>query len=448
MPEPAVAAQSYTEEMSRNRRRDLWGLHDLDSFDAEAFDIKIAHEMLRKDASIAAAWGIIRLVLSKSFGEYQHDDPEIQEFVQEALKSAEGYDDAVQAILTAPAYGFSCVEAVWEAVEAREWTGQLTPQWTYRKLKPVHPLTIRNGFKLDDMGNLEAVEQRIQGLDPIELPREKLILWSFNDVWGDRPEGYSMLEPAYGHYHACKALRRLWHRALEQGPKPLITWPVPPGEMYCPIHQKQEPRVQVFTELLEDIDDRSGIAYVAQGEDWADMKPTVLANEHIKPGDFLEAIRYHEGNEFKALLTPRMLFEEPEHATRAQAQVQFYGPFVQNIEGLHSGLERVLIEQLVKPLIVVNFPPGRVGDYGSWEFSRIQAEEYEMWAGVIWRLVNAGLRLTDADWAKIRSYYGDLLVTEETEELDEEQDRTSDEGEATEQLAALGRYDAELRMGA
>jgi len=200
-----------------------------------------------------------------------------------------------------------------------------------------------------------------------------------------------------------------------------------------------EPRVQVITEVLDDIDDRSGIVYVAQGEDWANLRPEVLANAHINPADFLAALRYHEGAIYKALLTPRMLLEEPEHATRAQAQVQYYGPFVQHVEGLATELGKVLVEQLVRPLLTVNF--GEVADVGSWEVTPLRPEEYDMWAGVILRLVNSGLMLTPEDWAKIRSYYGDLLLPGEEAALPEAEEAKR----AAEGLTMLGRYEAELQ---
>ena len=116
----AVDAQAYTEELSRVRRHDLWGLRDLDAFGGEAFDLRVAHRMLHDDATIAAAWGIIRLTLGKVLGEYQHDDPTIQEFVRQALTSAEGYERALQALATAPLYGYSCVETIWRPAEAGE----------------------------------------------------------------------------------------------------------------------------------------------------------------------------------------------------------------------------------------------------------------------------------------------------------------------------------------
>lgn len=437
----AVDAQAYTEELSRVRRHDLWGLRDLDAFGNEAFDLRVAHRMLHDDATIAAAWGIIRLTLGKVLGEYQHDDPTIQEFVRQALTGAEGYERALQALATAPLYGYSCVETIWRPAEAGEY-GASTPRWVYRKFKPVHPLTIRDGFRTDERGDLTEIEQRVLGYSAVVLPRPKLVLWSYNDTWGDRPQGYSLLEPVYSHYHACRALQRLWHRALEQGPRPLITWPVPPGDMYCPTHGRMEPRVQVITEVLDDIDDRSGIVYVAQGEDWANLRPEVLANAHINPADFLAALRYHEGAIYKALLTPRMLLEEPEHATRAQAQVQYYGPFVQHVEGLAAELGKVLVDQLVRPLLAVNF--GEVADFGSWEVTPLRPEEYDMWAGVILRLVNSGLMLTPEDWAKIRSYYGDLLLPGE-EAAETALPEAAEAKRAAEGLTMLGRYEAELQ---
>jgi len=112
------------------------------------------------------------------------------------------------------------------------------------------------------------------------------------------------------------------------------------------------------------------------------------------------------------------------------------------VEGLAAELGKVLVDQLVRPLLAVNF--GEVADFGSWEVTPLRPEEYDMWAGVILRLVNSGLMLTPEDWAKIRSYYGDLLLPGEAA-AETALPEAAEAKRAAEGLTMLGRYEAELQ---
>ena len=401
MNDEILPVAQYTKSISQVPRKDLWGLGNLAVYDEGDFTIRKAHEMVHEDPTLATAWAILRGTLLSHMGGYHNENPKIEEFVVDTLAVTKGWGQSQRALLTAPLYGFSVVEEVWMADGT---------QWVYDQLKPIHPTTIDKGFELDKNGDLLSVRQRIGFGEPgPPIFVNKLIVWSFGDDFGQLPQGISLLRPAYRHYHSVDALLKLWNSCMEMGPRPLIAWPVGPGELYCPIHEIMEPAGQVIEELAANITDRSLIAYTA-GDNGGTQKPEVLANEHIRPEDFLSAIRFHNGEMLKAMLVPRLLVEEAEFGTRAQAQVQYYGPFIENVRGIQAQVGPIIIDQLVRRLIEVNF--GEQDDYGEWQFDVIDTRDEEMLASVLERLVRSGIELTEADHKKLRGVFDEVLDSE------------------------------------
>lgn len=382
-------------------RRGSWALLNEDSVTAysdQGFGVSKVNEMLA-DPAVSSGWSIVRLIIESHLGTYYHPDDEIQEFVRTQLQRCDNYSGGIRALITAPLYGFSVIEKIWHVFD--------DGSWGYRRFNPLHPATVeRGGFKTDKHGHVTAVRQRNSYGDQAVHQRAKVAHWAFNDVFEESPKGESLLRPAYRAYTAIRAILRLWHRALEQGPRPFVVWPVPREEVQCPIHKQQESAVQVATEILEQIEDRSGIAFEMDNTDMP--LPTVLTNEHIDPTDFLNAIKYHESTIFRALLTPKMLVEESEYSSRAQATTQYRGAFLQSVRGIQKQLNETLINELVIPLIAVNYTD--VDTPGHWESDPMESIERDTVALAIQRVSQAGYPFSRADYERIAEYFPEVLV--------------------------------------
>ena len=400
-----IPVKEYREEIGFSARRtDIWGTDSFQEYDAEKFDLKLASQMLRRDATINTCHRIIELVLRAHLGTYQHDDPKIQQFVSESLQAADGWDQALTALRTAPWYGFALVECMWDVRDGR---------WVITSLKPRHPTTLHKGFRWED-GELTYVEQKRADYKRAKIPLNECLLWSYEDEFGEEPEGRSILEGCYASYHASKAVMRLWHRELEQGPKPLILWPTEGGEMDCPFHNITESKVQVYTEVIERLESTGGFSYeTVLGPDGQPVvgKPEVMSTQHIKPGDYSEAMHYHDTKKYAVLLVPRLLLEEAEHGTRAQSEVQFGGLFSLSINSMLDQQGAILVEQGARRLIQLNF--AGVTDYGRWAVEKLEPEEWEMWATILRFLLDAGFPITTPDWDKVRGKYPQIFVSAE-----------------------------------
>lgn len=415
MPTPKTATTNVAtegppvEKMGRwvgkpyGRRKDIWGVSRLYAKSDEergGFSLKLVDEMKRRDSTIRSAWRLTTLVMKSHLGTYRNPDPELEAFVNEAIGTMDGWSSLVDSLLGAPFWGVSVVEVVWVV--------QPDGSWVMGAAKPRHPLSIVGGWIVNDDGDLIAATQKVEGeRERIKIPMPKLVHHPFDAEFGpgEQPDGQSLLEAATRHYLSTKALIPLWNRLMEQGPVPLLEWATAGGEIQCPYHDTMEPRVQVYTEAVEQLEAFGALIYEG-GEDIG--KPTVMSNEHIHPDHYESAVKYHDAGKGKAVLVPRMLVDEPEHATRAMATTQYTGAFLANLKGMQGQLEPVLIGQVAKPMLQVNFPD--VTDFGEWGFLELAPDDVEILGEFIYKLTQAGGPIVGADWKKIRSQKPEWFV--------------------------------------
>lgn len=379
-----------------NRRKDIWGVAALYAEDEKRgdFDLKLVEEMKQRDATIRSAWRLTTLVMKSHLGTYRNPNPEHEAFVNEAIKGMVGWSSLIDSMLGAPYWGFAATEVVWAD------TGP-EGRWVMAAAKPRHPKSLTGGWIVNKDGDLIAASQKVAGKrERIPIPMPKLVHHPFDAEFGpgEQPEGQSLLEPATRHYLSTKALIPLWNLLMEQGPRPLLEWATAGGKIRCPYHDQMEERVVVYTEAIERLEQFGALVYEG-GEDVG--APTVLSNEHVHPEHYETAVIYHDAQKGKAVLVPRMLVDEPEHATRAMSQTQYTGAFLENLKGMQGQLEPVLVGQVAKPMLVVNF--AGVTDFGEWVFLELQPDEVEVLGEFVYKLVQSGAPLVAADWKKIRA---------------------------------------------
>lgn len=404
MPEEAIPAQEYQKMIGVPQRKDLWGIGALTaSLLDENFTLKVANEM-RRDPTIRAVWRLTTLLLKSHIGRYTHPDEELAAFVNQSLQAADGWDSCLNTLLTAPFYGFAVVECVWSVTEGK---------WVIAKFAPRHPTTLTRGFATDAQGTLVSVGQKRTGTtERIQIPIQKVVHWPYDADFGpgEEPEGESLLQAANRSWTTVKALIRLHNLALERGPIPLTAWPTASGTTFCPIHMEEEPRVVVYTELLSNVEAGNALVYEG-GEDVGE--PKVLTTENVSPEDFVAAIRYHDGKMASSMLCPKLVLEEPEHATRAMAGTQ-YGLFLENLAGMQAQVNRVLRDQVAWRIVLLNYanPPD---DKGEWQSEELSTEDHEMWSSVVERNTRSGIRVNPGDEAKIKKMHEKVYVQPDEE---------------------------------
>jgi phage gp29-like protein len=315
----------------------------------EEVDLWVYWAMYRSDATVKAGVEFIRnTILSRLVGYKNETYPEVQLFVENVLEAMQGtLQDVVQDLLSALWAGFAVAEIVYEPLKEEGKIG-------LRKVKVLNPISVYPLIKVKETGEIEKIEQQV-GTEKIELPLERVILWSFQSDFGN-PYGNSLLRPAYVPWMTKILLQRLWNIHLERLATPLSIASLPQAEMnvWCPIHQREERYIEAMRHILEDLYNRNSLVYSGGAE--------IKFQEIEGRGDFYEsAIRYQDVLILRALLIPSLLVSEAEYGTRAQATVH-QEAFQKMLGGIVRELKAVLEEQLFRKLIELNF--GQLDDWG------------------------------------------------------------------------------------
>lgn len=407
---------------------------------------RLIHFWLMKqfDPTVRAALFIVKLMITRRMGEYRNDDnPKLQETVNELLgRMAGGPKRAMSVLLSALWAGFAVGGKVWQT-EANEW-------WVDR-LDLLHPMsffskqgTEPDGIKLDsETGTVTEVTQYSAALDqePETIPIGDVVYWPLLQEIREQVYGNSLLEAARRGWFSKVKAEQGWNTFGEKVAFPTIIIRVPQGNITDSRTGETVSWAQYIAKFYEELEPGMLLAIPLDPD-------TKLEAELLSPqGDgkaFDLLCNYWDAQLFKSILTPRLLLEEPEHASRAQASTNLE-LFLLTLEGIRDDLGYAWFEQLVKPLIDYNAGPQ--DNYGEWVWQDLQQADLQMLAGVFDQVqrglassaqaaMAGGRELYDADEAKIREVYAaaGLASPAEVEEEQKERDREreAEEREAVE----------------
>jgi len=411
--------------------------------------------MQQFDPTIGAAVYIIRRMLINAIGEYHHEQEGIKQFITDALANIEGgFQLAVSRLLTAPVFGVATLEKLWGRTENR---------WTIDRLELLHPLTYarelyegsaqaiisgkKEGIALDKQTQrVEEVTQYSGKISeaPVTHKIANLVYWPYNAQFREDVYGNSILEKARRSWYAKVKMEAYWAVLMEKYAVPIPIMPVPEGYHEDPVTGEPVTNALWFANFFEELVAGQALTIEMGTEEMAAWKDSLqlLESKAGAAADFDRACRYFDGQLFKAVMMPRLLLEEPEHATRAQAEVnlEFFNLMLQ---GIQDELNEVLVQQIVAPMVLYNF--GEAAGKGEWQAGSFKDDDMELMAQVLLLVrqaqafaMQAGVD-DSADMAKARTgWASDLLAN--PEEVVEFQQAATERGteEAEEVLSAYG----------
>jgi len=347
-------------------------------------------EMLN-DSTVAAGYDFLRFTVLSRVGEYTNaEDPEIEEFVREQIDRLSGaFELTLSDIFTAVWAGVSVTEMVLRPITEGKWAGKVG----FQALHTIDPATIQpRGFKMSDNGwQIESVSQRV-GAKSVELPGENLIVWSHDAAFGN-PWGSSIFRAFYKNYFTKDFAIRVWGIFLERYAMPILRGAAPPGNSLCPIHNQEESNTLILREVLEQLLTKAVLVLPKSPDPGQDQEAALPHVDFLEParrgdaGEYLTSIRYHDGEILKRMLIPRLVLEEAQMGTRAQATVHLEA-FMLRLQYYLAILKAVLEEGIIRRLIQINF--ANPTDYGEWRFAPISESDISQWADVIFKLTSAG----------------------------------------------------------
>lgn len=259
-----------------------------------------------------------------------------QAFIEQAFAQMQGSPGTLLAgAMDAFALGWSVQEVEWHLVG-----GSILP----RRVLPRDPGMF--GMQVTETGEVQALTLRVPGKREQSLPREKFILFSHRNGYG-RVKGQSDLDAAYPHWRAKQGLMAAWRVHLERYASPTMAARyqrgLPPAER------------EGLLSALRNLSQHTAIIYPEE------IELTALGGDRGSSTGFMEAVEFHNREMARAILGQTLTTDEGRRVgSLALGRVHLQVLLLQ-VGALRRELaDQVMTEQLVKPLIEMNFGPGPI----------------------------------------------------------------------------------------
>lgn len=369
--EEAIASQRLLElkgVYAQYNPSDLVGRQGLRVFTKMRKDDQIKAALsLKKNAVLAPGWDI------KS-PEGESEDWEPREFVLWCLSYLDGTFEAdLREVMSALDYGFSVTEKIYKKVDKGDWAGKIC----LKELKGKDPETFEP--VADEYGNLVELNQIVgYKREPLSIP--KFVFWAHNMEWGNW-YGESDLEAAYPAWWSKVNAYKWLAIALEK-------YAIPPLIMLYQSGVFDGNKQAQLKTFLTSLQSNSVGAVPRNQKDDVEFWTPTLGNQ-IKDF-FLEAIAMYNQDIARALLVPQLIGVTPDSDAGSYARSQtHFDLFSLQLDQLRREIaERVVNEQIIKPLCDLNFPG--LDDYPYFEWLPLTVDRRQEILSSWKDLLNAG----------------------------------------------------------
>lgn len=299
------------------------------------------YDQMERDSMIQTALTIKKLaVLAADFRLVVPDSsPESRrrtDFVEEAFAQMEGSPLTVlQHAMDAFAKGWSVQEMVFESVHDRLWL---------RAIRPKNPALF--GLGVDAFGTPTTLHLHLPGESPAEVPRWKFVLYTHRSGYG-RPKGRSDLDGAYSHWRAKSTLLNAWRIHLERFASPTVL-----GKYQRGLGAEEQGAILAS---LRDLQDNTAIVFPNE------IEIDTLGGTKEGSTGFMEAIEFHNREIARSILGQTLTTDEGRRVgSLALGKVHLQVMLLQ-LNALRRELaDAVMTEQIIRPLIELNFGPGPI----------------------------------------------------------------------------------------
>ena len=300
-----------------------------------------AIDLMEQDAMIRTTLNIKRLgVLTAPWKlEPSDESPTAKQrlnFVNQAFARMEGTPESIlDQAMDAFAKGWSVQECIYLEEGGSVW------------LRAVHPKDpSRFGLDLDEFGNIQALRLFVPGEDPMDLPRSKYVIYRNRYRYG-RPKGTSDLESAYVHWQAKQKLLAAWAAHLDKFASPTMLGSFQPG--------LSSADQDALLGALNNLATNRAIVYPSE------IKIDSIGGKEEASTGFLEALDFHNREIARAVLGQTLTTDEGRRVgSLALGKVHLQILLLQ-LQALRREIaDLVMNEQIIRPLVELNFGPGFV----------------------------------------------------------------------------------------
>jgi phage gp29-like protein len=202
------------------------------------------------------------------------------------------------------------------------------------------------GLEMDAFGHLRGLIHRIPGEAEKRLPRGKFVLYR-NRLGYGHPKGKSDLDSAYRHFQSKKALVMAWRAHLERFASPTVL-----GKYARGLPAEEQTGI---LDALKRLHDNTAIVFPNE------IEVSTLHGRESDNNAFQEAIEFHNREIARSILGQTLTTDEGRRVgSLALGKVHLQVLLLQ-VDALRRELaDVVMTEQVIKPLIEMNFGPGEV----------------------------------------------------------------------------------------
>ncbi len=256
------------------------------------------------------------------------------EFVQSNFEQMEG---SPSTILSGAMEAFATGWSVQELVYFRDKGGiQLA------SVNPKDPQFF--GLDVDQFGNIKRLNLLIPGLPQRALPRAKFAVYVNRRSYA-HPKGQSDLEAAHGNWKSKQTLLKAWNVHLEKFAMPTVL-----GRYENGVPSEEQASI---LSALQDLQNNTAIVYPSE------IDISTLGGDKTPSTGFQEAIEFHNREIARAILGQTLKTDEGRRVgSLALGKVHLQVMLLQ-INAIRRELaDTVMNEQVIRPLVEMNFGPG------------------------------------------------------------------------------------------
>ncbi|MCC7435262.1 MAG: DUF935 family protein [Methanoregulaceae archaeon] len=257
-------------------------------------------------------------------------------FVAESFERMEGSPLTILfGAMDAFAKGWSLQELVYRWGDGKLWLHAVRPK------DPNY-----YGIEVDAFGRIHDLRLRLPGEAERTLPREKFVLFAHQGGYGN-PKGRSDLDAAHRHWQAKQSLLAAWRLHLERFAMPTVLAKIARG---LPVEDQ--------TALLSSLDNLHRITALLVPEE---IDIDTLGGQKEPSTGFMDALDFHNREIARAILGQTLTTDEGRRVgSLAMGKVHLQVMLLQLDAIRRSLADQVMTEQVIRPLVELNFGPGPV----------------------------------------------------------------------------------------
>lgn len=376
--------------------------------------------MVDTDDTIGSGVDFLTTCLSARLGVYEHPNKAIAEWVNKALNEVDGgFQNAMKELLGATWAGFAVQEVVWAndplgfiprrlvslppstLLFETERTGELTPDGILQYQRNYNPAQLAFGasslfgFSNGIIGSSRNDPYAKLGDFPfpirtantwnylsIRIPVAKCLHYAF-DAQGKfgSPYGRSLLRRAYKWYVMKDGFLQMLAVALDRKGTPLTvvfadpnTTLLDPSKMTPGVNQRGQTGVGMRADVaaaqaFKNVHNDSTIILPGKKGQIFDLD---FVPQQANSDGFMQAIDLCNKSMLRAMLVPSLIFSNGDGTGSYALGQEHAKTFDKILDGMLGGFKAVVLDQLIRKMIALNFPASAWVDKGVGNFGKVE----------------------------------------------------------------------------